>query len=146
MNGSGGPVCGDTSVMFPRYRLRLPNLLMAGWALLFVGLLSPVTRAEAHAIIVSSKPAANSQVPAGPLDILLQFNSLIDADLSRLDVVDPSGKIIALSIKSLDKGALASQATADVPGKWTLRWQVLSVDGHITRGEIPFSVVAKTVP
>ncbi|WP_245326709.1 copper resistance protein CopC, partial [Bradyrhizobium sacchari] len=23
---------------------------------------------------------------------------------------------------------------------WHLRWQVLSVDGHITRGDIPFTV------
>lgn len=26
------------------------------------------------------------------------------------------------------------------PGNYTLRWQALSTDGHITRGEIPFSV------
>jgi len=25
-------------------------------------------------------------------------------------------------------------------GAWRLRWQVLSVDGHITRGDIPFTV------
>jgi len=29
------------------------------------------------------------------------------------------------------------------PGSYVLRWQVLAVDGHITRGDVPFTV---TVP
>jgi len=27
-----------------------------------------------------------------------------------------------------------------VPGLYSLRWQVLAVDGHITRGDVPFTV------
>jgi hypothetical protein len=27
-----------------------------------------------------------------------------------------------------------------VPGAYVLRWQVLAVDGHITRGDVPFTV------
>jgi methionine-rich copper-binding protein CopC len=27
------------------------------------------------------------------------------------------------------------------PGDYRLRWQVLAYDGHITRGEIPFTVM-----
>jgi methionine-rich copper-binding protein CopC len=26
------------------------------------------------------------------------------------------------------------------PGAYVLRWQVLAVDGHITRGDVPFTV------
>jgi methionine-rich copper-binding protein CopC len=26
------------------------------------------------------------------------------------------------------------------PGSYRLRWQVLALDGHITRGDIPFTV------
>jgi methionine-rich copper-binding protein CopC len=26
------------------------------------------------------------------------------------------------------------------PGKYAIHWQVLAVDGHITRGQIPFEV------
>jgi methionine-rich copper-binding protein CopC len=26
------------------------------------------------------------------------------------------------------------------PGSYRLRWQVLAIDGHITRGDIPFTV------
>jgi methionine-rich copper-binding protein CopC len=32
-------------------------------------------------------------------------------------------------------------ARADLsPGAYSVRWQVLAVDGHITRGEVPFTV------
>jgi methionine-rich copper-binding protein CopC len=29
------------------------------------------------------------------------------------------------------------------PGAYTLKWQVLATDGHITRGSVPFIVDAK---
>jgi hypothetical protein len=35
---------------------------------------------------------------------------------------------------------LSAKASNLPPGDYRLRWQVLASDGHITRGEIPFSV------
>ena len=33
------------------------------------------------------------------------------------------------------------RASADLkPGSYAVRWQVLAVDGHITRGDVPFVV------
>jgi len=29
------------------------------------------------------------------------------------------------------------------PGAWRLRWQVLALDGHITRGDVPFAIRAR---
>jgi methionine-rich copper-binding protein CopC len=34
--------------------------------------------------------------------------------------------------------SLAAEIEGLVPGRYRLRWQVLAVDGHITRGDIPF--------
>jgi methionine-rich copper-binding protein CopC len=117
--------------------------LLAASASAFTGPFLSAPRAEAHAIIVSSKPAANSKVAHGNLDILLQFNSRIQIDLSRLDLVDPAGKVSVLAITDgAADGSLTARATAEAAGQWKLRWQVLSTDGHITRGEIPFLVVA----
>ena len=124
------------------HRRLLPAALLALAAVLF---LSPA--AFAHAIIVSSKPAANSEVPQGPVDIVLQYNSRVDAAHSRVSLVDPAGKVTALTAAAGSAaGSLTTQGTTDAPGKWIIRWQVLSVDGHITRGDIPFQVVAKTTP
>ena len=37
----------------------------------------------------------------------------------------------------------ALDAEADLkPGAYTLRWQALALDGHITRGDVPFTVTA----
>jgi methionine-rich copper-binding protein CopC len=35
---------------------------------------------------------------------------------------------------------LSGRAHVAAEGRWKLRWQVLSLDGHITRGEVSFSV------
>ena len=121
--------------------------ILAALAILMAGFSLTATEASAHAIIVSSKPAANSQVPQGPVDILLQYNSRIDATHSRVSLVDPAGKVTALTAASGGApGSLAAAGTTDAPGKWIIRWQVLSIDGHITRGDIPFQAVAKTTP
>lgn len=104
-------------------------------------MLLAAANAEAHAIILSSKPAANSQVVQGAIDILLQYNSRIDLGHSRVSLVDPAGKVTALTAaEDSAPGSLATKGTTNAPGQWIIRWQVLSVDGHITRGEIPFQV------
>jgi methionine-rich copper-binding protein CopC len=36
-----------------------------------------------------------------------------------------------------------STAADLAPGQYTLRWQALALDGHITRGDLPFTVVPK---
>lgn len=97
----------------------------------------------AHAIIVGSTPAANAQVAEGSLDITLRYNSLIDIAHSRISLVDPAGKVTALAARGdAPPGVLAAHGSTDSTGRWIIRWQVLSVDGHITRGEIPFQVIA----
>ena len=131
--------------MIPRRftrRLLLPAAVLFALA---VPILSSV--AFAHAIILSSKPAANAQVAKGPIDIVLQYNSLIDVGHSRVSLVDPAGKVTALeAIKGAAAGSLAAHGNTDSLGRWIIRWQVLSTDGHITRGDIPFEVIAGTTP
>ncbi len=122
---------------------RRPRL--AALVVLLAAVFFAAEQAEAHAIILSSSPAANSQVPEGPVDVLLQYNSRIDISHSRVSLVDPAGKVSALKAAAgSTPGSLAAPGKVDAPGKWIIRWQALSLDGHITRGEIPFQVVAPT--
>jgi len=97
--------------------------------------------AHAHAIVVAAQPAMNSTVARGELEIRLDFNSQIDRQRSRLSLQRPDGSemIIALAPDG-PAGVLAGRAEATQSGRWKLRWQVLSLDGHITRGEVRFSV------
>jgi methionine-rich copper-binding protein CopC len=94
-----------------------------------------------HAIIVSSTPAAGESVAEGSLSIHLRFNSRIDHTRSRLTLLAPDGgqqAVTAASGSPMD--GLDAEAKVPSAGQWRMRWQVLSVDGHITRGDIPFSV------
>ncbi len=97
--------------------------------------------ALAHAVLLDSDPAPMGEVAAGRHLLRLRFNSRIDAARSRLSLVDPQGVVRVLAI--LKEGAAPDLLTAEAvlaPGAWELRWQVLAIDGHITRGLVPFSV------
>jgi methionine-rich copper-binding protein CopC len=96
--------------------------------------------ASAHAIIRSSVPTAGAVVSANTLAIRLRFNSRIDRARSRLTLIAPDGAEQTLETAESPPDALDAEAKPLSSGLWRLRWQVLNVDGHITRGEIPFTV------
>jgi copper resistance protein C len=95
--------------------------------------------AFAHARLVSSTPQADGVLHGPAIAIDLRFDSRVDGSRSRLDLVSPDGRIEALKISAPGDAELAAHAGLG-PGKYTIRWQALSTDGHITRGEIPFTV------
>ncbi len=95
----------------------------------------------AHAILLHATPAPNASVQGPELKVELKFNSRIDAKRSRVTIVMPDKTAKALANE--DSGSpdtLAARGQGFAPGEYRLRWQVLSSDGHITRGEHPFTV------
>jgi methionine-rich copper-binding protein CopC len=113
------------------HRLALPLIVLL---LLFTT--SPL---DAHAVLLSVAPAPNETVHGGAVHIQLRFNARIDARRSRLILVLPAGKELPLNMDQPLPDTLTSVVPKLVPGSYILRWQVLAVDGHITRGEVPFS-------
>ena len=119
-----------------RLMLLLVVPVAAGW-------MSP-GRAVAHAILLDSEPAARATVPPGPTGIRLRFNSRIDHARSRLALrCGQQEHVLTLDPASPADVMAASSVLA--PGGCVLRWQVLAVDGHITRGEVPLTVQAQPV-
>ena len=97
--------------------------------------------AAAHAIVIAAQPDVDAVVAGAALPIELRFNSRIDRERSRLTLIAPDGSTAILPLKSdAPPDLLTSSASGLKPGAYRLRWQVLSVDGHITRGDIPFTV------
>jgi methionine-rich copper-binding protein CopC len=96
--------------------------------------------AFAHAHLLSSTPAANATVHGPEVAFELRFNSRVDGHRSVLTLVTADGQtqVVTMGNQSAESN-LNARATLK-PGSYTLRWQALSTDGHITRGEIPFSV------
>jgi methionine-rich copper-binding protein CopC len=112
------------------------RLLVLPWALFTFAFC-----AGAHAILTSSIPGAR-QVMQGPeISIKLTFNSRIDAKRSRLMLVSSDRSERPLNIVDQPSPEVLSSAAKGIKaGSYILRWQVLANDGHISRGEIPFSV------
>lgn len=111
--------------------------LILATASLFAG------HADAHAIVVESVPAPGAAIPGPTADLTIRFNSRIDAARSELVLQRPDGTASPLAIlpqQSNDR--LDAKVDGLTPGEYGLQWQVLSVDGHITRGTLPFSVSA----
>jgi methionine-rich copper-binding protein CopC len=109
--------------------------------LVVAGLLS--TNADGHAIVTESSPPANSTIAGPDVQIKLRFNARIDHSRSRLVLESSSGAQTPLPIR--DNGAadaLVAEAKGLAPGSYKLHWQVLANDGHITSGQIRFSVRA----
>ncbi len=123
--------------MTPTLLYRLAALAAGAW----IVLAAPAARA--HAIIVEATPAVRAVVHADAVDVRLRFNSRIDRHRSRLSVLDAIGKETPVR---LDENPAADVITAHVSGlaagEYRLRWQVLALDGHITRGDIPFTIAA----
>jgi copper resistance protein C len=100
-----------------------------------------VAPAAAHAVLLESTPALKSAVSGPNVPVKLRFNVRVDALRSRLTLIHPDGSSQSLEInKQTPADSLLAEATGLAAGAYRLRWQVLASDGHITRGEIPFTV------
>lgn len=97
--------------------------------------------ARAHALVVESEPAAGARLTAPPARLRVRFNSRIDGGRSRLSLHGADGAAFSVIPEPpSDPTVLAAPCPPLAAGAWRLRWQVLAVDGHITRGDIAFQV------
>ena len=96
--------------------------------------------AEAHAILEDSTPKPDAAILAGATVLTLRFNSRIDRARSRFTLTRPDRVKITLPIDPSGPPEILTAAAALTPGAHTLRWQVLAIDGHITRGDLAFTV------
>ena len=121
------------SIIIPRFVVAL--IVACG-----IALIAP-RAAWGHAILVNSQPAANSTVSGPEVAVLLKYSSRVDLEHSTLTLLDPSGKVEKIAINSEPSpGSLSAKLTGLVKGAYVLRWQILAMDGHITRGTIPFQI------
>ena len=122
---------------------RIYQIVLLSCLMLAISVAFDTRPASAHAIIIESSPDVNATLtgPAVPVD--LHFNSRIDKKRSGLTLLNPDKTSQRLAIP-VDGEADRITTIADglAPGIYQIEWQVLSIDGHITRGFIPFTVKA----
>jgi methionine-rich copper-binding protein CopC len=122
------------------YKKMAPRLAVGVFLLLSLLLAAP-RQAWAHAVLVSSTPQKNGAVTGPDLTINLKYNSRVDGGRSALSLLRPDGKVERLTgLTQPMPDVVSAMSHGLVKGAYVLRWQVLSSDGHITRGEVPFHV------
>jgi methionine-rich copper-binding protein CopC len=116
-----------------------PRLSRLFFAMLILACISGP--AAAHAVLVESTPVPGSTSSGPNIAIRLRFNVRIDADRSRITIIRSDGSGWKLqTLKEPEPNTLTAKATGLQAGVYRIRWQVLASDGHMTSGEIHFSV------
>jgi copper resistance protein C len=99
--------------------------------------------AWAHAVLVKSSPAARAAVTRAPARVELWFNERLEPRFSELAVRDRDGQPANRGDARVgpdDPRLLSVAVPALAPGVYTVRYRVLSVDGHVVESEFRFTV------
>ena len=99
--------------------------------------------ALAHAFLNEAAPLVGGTVPASPKEIRLTFTEAIEPRFSGIDVAAADGRAIATGPAVVDPGndrQLVLALPPLAPGRYRVRWHVVSVDTHRTEGEYSFAV------
>jgi len=133
---TGKSDCAGSQSAICSFRTKLFAVLSLAAALALCG--NPL---RAHAILLQSSPAIHATVAGPEVNIELRFNVRVDVVRSRFSLVCPDASVRQLvPEKQASPDEVSARAAGLVPGPYTIRWQVLAADGHISRGEVPFKV------
>jgi methionine-rich copper-binding protein CopC len=108
-----------------------------------LGLLLPCGPVLAHAGLEHADPAAGSHLAAAPARVTLRFTERLEPAFSRLEVDDAAGRRVDrgdAAVPASDAAVLAVSLPALPPGRYIVKWHVLSVDTHATEGHFDFEV------
>jgi len=108
-----------------------------------LGLFAPVSSASAHTELLSTSPAADSDVNASQETISLTFAEPPLVDGAAIVVMNSSGDILDSPAPALDGASLYIPWPADLtPGKVTVQWRATADDGHVLSDEFVFNYTA----
>ena len=101
---------------------------------------------DAHAVLVRSAPAGRATLSHTPARVDLWFSEPLEPAFSNISVWSPSGARVDRrdgAVTSTDPKQLSVALDAIGPGTYTVRFRVLSVDGHVVESSFPFTVKPK---
>jgi methionine-rich copper-binding protein CopC len=113
-------------------------LIFAIWILSF-----GAPGASAHSSLVSSNPAADSTVVDFPMEVTLSFNEELlkvgEENPNRVEVFDESGVLVS-GPSVLSGASIAAPVGINGNGAYTVKYRVVSKDGHVVEDEYQFNV------
>jgi methionine-rich copper-binding protein CopC len=108
---------------------------------IFLWLATAAEVAWAHAYPTSSVPQDGATVAESPREVRIQFTEGIEIEFSQLVVKNSNGETVSQGkLRRLAEDTLAVDLRPLLTGSYTIEWQVLSVDTHVTEGVLRFTV------
>ena len=99
--------------------------------------------ASGHAFLELAEPRVGSTVKTAPDQVRVWFTERLEPAFSTLEVVNERGERVDRGPAQVDE---TSPAMLQVPlkpiepGTYRVKWRVLSVDTHVTKGDFTFRV------
>jgi methionine-rich copper-binding protein CopC len=116
---------------------------MRAAALVVLAALALPEPADAHALLLRTSPPRRAVLHDPPKQIQLWFNERLEPAYSAVTVSTQAGSPVTIGktvVEGEDAKRLAVELPALAPGSYTVRFRVLSVDGHLAEDSFPFSV------
>jgi methionine-rich copper-binding protein CopC len=99
--------------------------------------------ALAHAVLVKSIPAQRATLAESPPRVELWFNERLEPAYSKASVTNEADTQVDLrdvAVSAEDPRRLTVSLPALAPGRYTVSFRVLSVDGHVVESKLTFTV------
>lgn len=99
--------------------------------------------ALSHAVLVKSVPAQRAVLAEPPPRVELWFNERLEPAYSKASVTNEAGVQVDLrdvAVSADDPRQLSLSLPTLTPGRYTVRFRVLSVDGHVVESTVTFTV------
>ncbi|HWU40637.1 MAG TPA: copper resistance CopC family protein [Candidatus Acidoferrum sp.] len=99
-------------------------------------------------MVIESSPKENEVLTRAPTVVVLRFSAKIEKSLTRVSLTTNNGRMIPLPT-AVEKSSSETPDRLEIrlpglePGEYTLRYTVLSTDGHATSGALHFRVVSR---
>ena len=115
-------------------------------AALVVSMWAQTSSVMAHAQLIKAEPARRAALDRAPAQIRLWFNEEIEGAYTTLTVSDANKKLVTNAkpkVVADDPKSIILPMPKTNPGKYKVKFRVLSVDGHVVDSTFNYTVKSK---
>ena len=115
-------------------------------AVMTIAMCAHAAPALAHSMLVKAEPPRRAVLTKAPAQVQLWFNEEIEGDYASLVVLDTEKHPVTEIKPQLapdDRRSIVLPLPELTPGKYSVKFRVLSVDGHVVESYFDFTVKGK---
>ena len=103
--------------------------------------------AQGHSQLITAYPRPGSTIVSAPEKVVLEFNENlinIGGASNVLSVKNSIGQTVSTGVTAVDGAKVSIALSKKLPvGKYTVRWRIVSADGHPLAGRYSFTIRKK---